>query len=82
MNLKWDQIRLLWREFDPIGVYGEESDWPEDEYDSYVTETYQLLEDKASERVLLEYLTHACHHEMGVKIPKDDLKKFASKFFT
>lgn len=52
-DISWKEVRLLWRQFDPIGVYTPDFDWPEDEYDDYVTETQQLLRENADYHTLL-----------------------------
>jgi hypothetical protein len=56
-------IRVLWNEFDPIGVtvIGE----LEDEYDSYLGPTLHLLEQKASNDELRRYIASVIFERMG-----------------
>jgi hypothetical protein len=42
------RVRSLWYEWDPIGVFSIDSDWPADEYDSYLGKTLRILESGAS----------------------------------
>ncbi|PKM33141.1 MAG: hypothetical protein CVV08_08190 [Gammaproteobacteria bacterium HGW-Gammaproteobacteria-12] len=38
----WNRIsKILWKNWDPIGVYEEDSEW-DDEYDSYVPHIFRL----------------------------------------
>ncbi|MDO9337532.1 MAG: hypothetical protein Q7T61_14120 [Caulobacter sp.] len=46
--------RLLFRQWDPIGVYG--IDGPEDEYRSYLPHFWELVRTGASEGVIAGYL--------------------------
>jgi hypothetical protein len=50
-----DAIRqVLYREWDPIGVYGA---GPDDEYDSYIGGVYRILATSRSEEALIEFLS-------------------------
>lgn len=62
---RWRQVRELWLEFDPIGVMGM-SDWPRDEYDSYLGPTLRLLEHSASIDDLQNYLAQVTLEHMGM----------------
>lgn len=77
-----NDIRKLWNEFDPIGVYSFSSTketWPEDEYDSYVVRTLDLLEQDADEETLIKYITYICEQHMCIKVPASKIEGFASK---
>ncbi|RYF30416.1 MAG: hypothetical protein EOO23_05190 [Comamonadaceae bacterium] len=56
-------LRHLWNEWDPIGVgLGPE----DDEYDSYLTPTLELLESEATVEVIVQYLEHLVGEHMGM----------------
>ena len=64
------EIRALWREWDPIGVYLDpESDWPPDEYDSYLAPCLRLLEHQALAEELARYLAYIVGEHMGLGDP-------------
>lgn len=61
------EIRVLWHEWDPIGVYSDpESDWPPDEYDSYLGPCLRLLEQQAPAEELAKYLAYIVGEHMGL----------------
>ena len=80
---KLKDIKRLWMEFDPIGVYQLGSDWPDDEYDTYVVSTLHLLEQGASFDTLKNYISHVVHHDMGLEgIDDSFLDDFAKKLLS
>jgi hypothetical protein len=61
------EIRALWREWDPIGVYKDpESDCPPDEYDNYLSPCLRLLEQKVQAEELAKYLAYIVDEYMGL----------------
>ena len=61
------EIRALWRDFDPIGVYASpDSECPPDEYDNYLGPCLQLLERRASTEELANYLSYIVGEYMGL----------------
>lgn len=63
MGTKWNAAdtsayealdRLLYREWDPIGV--SESNGPDDEYRSYLSEFWRLVDSGAPEHAIADYL--------------------------
>ena len=49
------QMRLLWCDWDPIGVMSD-PDWPRDEYDDHLQPTLRLLESGAKVSEIAMYL--------------------------
>ena len=69
---KIKEIRALWREWDPIGVYSDpDSGCPPDEYDSYLGPCLRLLEQKSSEDELAKYLAYVAEERMGLCSPAE-----------
>lgn len=64
-NLK----RLLWDCWDPIGV-NNETDWLNDEYDSYAMTIFGMLHSGASRDDIVDYLRWAETEHMGLS-PSD-----------
>jgi hypothetical protein len=62
---RWRQARDLWNEFDLIGVMGM-SDWPRDEYESYVGQSLRLLEQSASLDEIHKHLSFVTLEYMGL----------------
>jgi len=61
------EIRVLWREGDPIGVYlNPESDCPPDEFDSYLVPCLRLLEQQSPTEELATYLAWVVGEHMGL----------------
>jgi hypothetical protein len=54
---------ILFREWDPIGVYGVQG--PEDEYDMYVYGVFRLLLDGKDERAIADHLAAIERDRMG-----------------
>jgi hypothetical protein len=55
--------RLLWEEWDPIGVNGIA---PDDEYDSYALRVFSMLSEGKRETEIAQYLTWAVTENMGL----------------
>ncbi len=49
-------ISRMLRSWDPIGVFAMDSDWPQDEYESYVPHVIKALTSGASKRVIRDLL--------------------------
>lgn len=61
------ELRVLWRQWDPIGVYGNTgSDWPPDEYDNYLWPCLEQLETRVSTERLAAYLSYIVGEYMGL----------------
>ena len=74
------ELRALWNEFDPIGVYGEDSDWPLDEYESYCGDCLRLLKRKATMPELISYIdTVLDGMELQGYIRQDEIREFAQR---
>jgi hypothetical protein len=59
------EIRDLWCQWDPIGVMSD-SDWPRDEYDSYLGPSLRYLEQNASLEEIVAYLSYIVGEYMGL----------------
>lgn len=77
------EIRALWREWDPIGVYQDpESECPPDEYDFYLVPCVNLLVQRSSVEDLASYLAEVVGEGMGLgdrSIVYPDALRFAYK---
>ena len=61
------EIRALWRQWDPIGVYtSPDSACPPDEYDSYLGPCLRLLEQQAPAEEIAKYLSYIVGEYMGL----------------
>ena len=70
------EIRELWCQWDPIGIMTM-SDWPRDEYDSYLGPTLRLLESGASLQKIIEYLMTVELDRMGLsETPRASAKPY------
>ena len=67
---RYSEMRELWAEWDPIGVFSLEDPWPRDEYDAYLGPTLRHLESGASIKVLEEYLAFVELEHMGLSNTK------------
>ncbi len=63
------KVKEALRKWDPIGVYGSDSDWPDDEYDSYSGPIVSFLDSGAPKERILEYLHDIC--ERHITLPFD-----------
>jgi hypothetical protein len=57
--------RILWKDWDPIGVYNEEDEW-DDEYDGYVPSIFNLLIEGRDEYKISNHLTRLASENMGL----------------
>lgn len=62
---RWREIRVLWCEFDPIGVVNSLSG-PDDEYDAYLGPSLRLLERDATVDEIASYLATVTLDHMGL----------------
>ena len=62
---RWNDIRNLWRQWDPIGVM-DDPFAPIDEYDSYIGPCLRLLERRADVIEITEYLCYVVRDYMGL----------------
>ena len=66
-------ISRLLNEWDPIGVFDSESDWPEDEYVAYVSPILLLLKSGADNSALARQLEQIRTDQMGISpLPQAD----------
>ena len=72
-------IRELWCEWDPIGVFQIDPNWPRDEYDAYVEPTLHLLEAGVDESKLAQYLENVSHETMGLSAVSTSASTFAKR---
>ena len=56
--------RILWEEWDPIGVRGEA---PDDEYNAYIGGIHRLLADGADKAAIVEHLYRQETESMGLR---------------
>lgn len=70
-NFWWYELKQLWNAFDPIGVYIEPSECPDDEYDSYIVPTFELLEKQADFDKLYAYISSTVNDHMGMDAVSD-----------
>ena len=78
---RWNELRKLWCEWDPIGVTCD-LDWPQDEYDNYLAPTLRMLERGANNEELVDYLTHIVEEYMALGsagVERSDPESFAAK---
>jgi hypothetical protein len=65
----WTQIRAVFNSnWDPIGVV-DDTGWPEDEYDSYISEIYRCLVRGESEEFIARHLCFIEYELMGGRDP-------------
>ncbi len=62
----WSRIQgILWKEWDPIGVYEEDSEW-DDEYDSYVPHIFRLAVEGNDHIRIAASLTSTINQNIGL----------------
>jgi hypothetical protein len=62
----WGRVRsILWREWDPIGVYEPDSEW-DDEYDSYVPHIFRLAVEGCDQIRIAASLTATINQSIGL----------------
>jgi hypothetical protein len=57
--------RILWKDWDPIGVYNENDEW-DDEYDGYVPSVFTLLIEGRDAHKISSHLTTIASESMGL----------------
>jgi hypothetical protein len=72
-------IRELWCEWDPIGVFSIDPNWPRDEYEGYIEPTLHLLEASVGEAELTQYLERVAHQHMGLSEVCPSASDFAKR---
>lgn len=65
--------RILWEEWDPIGVRGD--DWPNDEYDSYAPKLVEFVVTGRDEYAIASYLAQVETNAMGLSNSNDENNK-------
>ena|SRR5271170_3998379 len=65
---------VLNRDWDPIGVFGIDENWPDDEYESYVGRFATLLRSNAHDEQFFEYMEWAELENMGLSRPFDRMR--------
>jgi len=62
----WNRIsRILWKNWDPIGVYEEDSEW-DDEYNSYVPHIFRLAVEGCDHIRIAASLSLTIRHNIGL----------------
>ena len=59
-------LQTIWNNFDPIGVYSIDKDWDKDEYDDYLFQTMELLQNGASDEEFKKFLRWVVVENMGL----------------
>ncbi len=72
---------ILWRNFDPIGIYGPGCTFPDNEYNSYANASYELLKAGMQLKELEEHVKATCHEHMGIETPLFQIQKFSKQLF-
>ncbi len=57
--------RILWKDWDPIGVYNENDEW-DDEYDGYAPSVFNLLTEGRDAHKISNHLTTIASESMGL----------------
>ncbi|MCH9609207.1 MAG: hypothetical protein S4CHLAM45_04300 [Chlamydiales bacterium] len=78
---KKKSFRILWRRFDPIGIYGPGCTFPDNEYNAYADYSYELLKDGIQLKELEEQVRTICHEDIGVETPLFQIEKFSKQLF-
>jgi hypothetical protein len=58
------KVKEALRKWDPIGVYGPASAWPDDEYDGYSGSIVSLLDHEAPKERIVTHLERVCVESM------------------
>ncbi|KZN70400.1 hypothetical protein [Pseudoalteromonas luteoviolacea] len=76
----WKELQgILWKDWDPIGVYEEGSKW-DDEYDSYVPHLFKLVTEGADHIKISAYLTSVINQSIGLSTaPNNELEMKIAK---
>jgi len=81
--MRYREGRDLWNEFDPIGVFQIDGDWPKDEYESYVGPTLRLVIEGRAVAEIESYVGSVVHDRMGLSETEQGnkaIREFARKF--
>lgn len=82
LSLDLRAVRVFVREWDPIGIYQDpNSDWPDDEYDSYVPRILAHLKSQGGVPALAEYLHVVRTDTMGLCSDRGADEAFAERAF-
>ena len=72
-----------WNEFDPIGVYDGDDNWPGDEYEAYARQSVGLMRSGADLYKLKAFVRSVVHVTIGLPdIPDEAIDAFAEKLKT
>jgi hypothetical protein len=80
---RYSEARDLWNEFDPIGVFQIDNEWPKDEYDGYVGPTLRLIIEGKGIVEVENYVRSVVHDRIGLSETKqgsEAVGNFARKF--
>lgn len=74
-------LHRLWAEYDPIGVMGPDpAEWcVDDEYDGYLSGTWNALQSDDPETALRVYVTWVVENRMGLSLVHTDMEDFVEK---
>jgi hypothetical protein len=75
----WYELKRLWNQFDPIGVLGEDSDCPHDEYESYIAPTFALLEKGVGFTELNNYISFIVREYIGMNLSDEYIAELVGK---
>ncbi|MGO9699462.1 MAG: hypothetical protein ACLPX7_09395 [Xanthobacteraceae bacterium] len=63
---RWRQLRVLWNEYDPIGVVRKSDIGSDQEYESYIGDVLRLLEHEATQEEMVTYLRALVSGHIGL----------------
>jgi hypothetical protein len=69
---RWNELKNLWNQFDPIGVFNINSDWPNDEYHSYILPVYILPIRNADFNEIRTYIDYIVKEHIGINDIKNE----------
>jgi len=75
---RYRELRELWNEFDPIGVFGDWDEWSLDEYEDCCGPSLRLLEQGATASELEAYVYSALQR-MGIEGDDKEVQDFVKK---
>ncbi len=73
------RVKQALRDWDPIGVYSDGDDWPDDEYDSYSGPVVALLDAGADRGRIIAYLKRVCEVTIGVGFDRPRTEKMVDE---
>jgi hypothetical protein len=76
------KVKEALRKWDPIGVYAGDSDWPDDEYDSYSGPVVSLLDSGAPKERILQYLRDICENHISLSFDRPKTEKIIEELIT